>query len=158
MTRPKRVFDSEETVLTFAYLKKAAEHALAMGTANAEGSFYSFLQALMCSAFTLEAYLNHLGDLQFSYWTKVERSLSPQQKLIMICDKLGFGPVIGERPYSSFRMLFEFRNAIAHGRTETVTEQIVLGEAEPRLPWAQTKWQKLCEASGAKRASMIPWL
>ncbi|MBU2852384.1 hypothetical protein HF929_15215 [Acidithiobacillus ferrivorans] len=37
-----------------------------------KGSYYTTMSALLLTAFTFEAYLNHLGDKTIKFWEEIE--------------------------------------------------------------------------------------
>jgi hypothetical protein len=65
----------------------------------------------------LEAYFNHLGQLQDADWEKVERKYSKRAKFTRFAEAGGLKPKMDERPYSSLTRLFVFRDSMAHIRS-----------------------------------------
>jgi len=116
--RKKVNVHSSKTVYTHVYLNIVAEEALNRAKTTEEGSFYSCMTAELFSAFCLEAYLNHLGSQKIPYWESVEKKLGPREKLGIICYEIGLKPDFGSRPFQSFRVLFQLRNSLVHGKTE----------------------------------------
>jgi len=57
-----------KTTVTFAYMHKGAKYMLELAQNTQEGQLYTTVAALVFSAFTLEAYLNHLGKLRNKEW------------------------------------------------------------------------------------------
>ncbi len=106
------------------------------------------MMSLVATAFFLEAYLNHLGSKRLPYWSLVERSLSPREKLSLLCHDLGINPDFGKRPYQSFKKVVDFRNLMAHGKTETIDGSFGRGNALLAL---QTKWERLCRPGKARQ-------
>src|SRR2546422_8852603 len=102
---------------TYNYLYAAAKHALLLAARGSTGQPHGCLLSIVACAFTLEAYLNHLGESLFEYWPQMER-LSPEAKLNIICSRLKLKPDFGTRPYSSFLEAIKIRNRAAHSRTE----------------------------------------
>jgi hypothetical protein len=111
------------TFYSFVYLRKAAEvaarAAVTAAATNQSGSNYHRISAVLFSAFTIEAHLNHVGSLLFSRWGNIERTLSWQSKLARITEKLQFEPNMDSRPFETLKGIFAFRNNIAHGKTRT---------------------------------------
>ncbi len=139
----------ERTVFTHSLLHSAAYVALKDG--RERGLWSDFMNCLVMSAFSLEAYLNFAGEQIFSYWSHVER-LSVQDKLGLICGHLQIEMDFSKRPYQSIKQLWRFRNFMAHARTETVEEEWKQPPGVPinrELP--QTQWEKLCTAEVATR-------
>jgi hypothetical protein len=110
---------------------------------------------LLFSAFTHEAFLNTLGPKIISFWTELEY-LRPNQKLTIIAETLHYRPDFGQRPYQTLKALFEFRNAMAHGRDEQIPLE---GETTPRLESGvgyteavTAEWVAYCTVKNAKQA------
>ncbi len=128
---------------------------LEKGQADAAGSEHQFKASLVFTAFTLEAYLNWLGQRLFPHWNYLER-LKPMEKLAVISDLLKVVVDNAKRPWQTTKKLFWFRNAIAHGKPttiETETEEPVeqyfqqkLGEID------RTEWEKFCTREHAEQA------
>ena len=55
-------------VNTYALLWHTSWCLLEIGKNQSEGSFHQFLGSLAFTAFTLEAYLNHIGPKLFKTW------------------------------------------------------------------------------------------
>jgi len=80
--------------------------------------------SLIFTAFSFEAYLNHIGPKIFSCWEALE-ILSPEGKLDIVCEKLQINIPKGNRPRQTVRELFKFRNNLAHGKTVTIEESSI---------------------------------
>src|SRR4029453_16688882 len=91
------------------------------GVLNQRGSSWQFLSSAVLTAFTFEAYLNHVGPQVIACWASLER-LPPQAKFELLCEtlKVEFPEGRGKRPLQTIDRLFEFRNNMAHGRSETL--------------------------------------
>ncbi len=152
MGRKKVSYRGRKTVYTYAFLKRGTEYLLQLAESNQEGRVYTSMMSLVATAFFLEAYLNHLGSKRLPYWSLVERSLSPKAKLSLLCHNLGINPDFGKRPYQSFKKVFDFRNLMAHGKTETIDGRwrSTFGQGNALLA-LQTKWERLCRPREAKQ-------
>ncbi len=145
------------TVHTYAELWHGSQVLLERAEAEAKGSFWVFMSSLLLTAFTLEAYLNHIGQKLFTSWATLE-VLSPLGKLEVVCEKLGVSFPAGQRPRQTINELFRFRNALAHGKTVTITEPEQLKHVDEYLDEflgqrPRTLWEKLSSTSAhAKRA------
>lgn len=145
----------ERDVRIHANLWHTSECLLQRGQEQERASFHQFMGSLVFTAFTLEAYLNWLGDKLFPHWKYLER-LSPKEKLEVISDQLGVKIQFGSRPWQIIKQLFNFRNDIAHGKPETLVTETVepidddfdakLGEPD------RTAWEKFCSQENAERA------
>ena len=76
---------------------------------------------MILGAFSLEAYLNFLGEAKFSFWSHIER-IPFENKLNLIYQELEIKSNFGKRPFQSVTKLWKFRNYTAHARTTTVEE------------------------------------
>ncbi|MDH5327684.1 MAG: hypothetical protein OEY58_19695 [Gammaproteobacteria bacterium] len=65
--KPKATIKQHSTINTYGYLMSAAHHAKGR-LKEEEGQFYQAMTTMILSAFTLEAYLNHVGEKLFPYW------------------------------------------------------------------------------------------
>ena len=145
MTEEKARVPSEVTVYAYVLLYQAARHALERACEEPEGSTFGCMNAIIGSAFALEAYFNDLGAHLFDYWAKIERSLTPHQKLIVISHELEFFDLdFGSRPFQSVRTLLRIRNKLAHGTTEAVSEEWSEASEDESIRKAEPEWQKLC--------------
>jgi hypothetical protein len=141
----------ERTVFTFAVLRAAGWHALQDGAARRKGSFYEWMTANVLAAFSLEAYLNHMGSRRFKCWEEIER-LPVESKLALLLEDLNQGPDFSSRPFQTVKDMVRFRNQLAHGRSERVektsVQKLFPGES-PRYP--QVKWETQCTQETAGR-------
>lgn len=88
-----------------------------------DGQLYTCTAALFFSAFMLEAYFNHIGQERHGEkWEIMEKSKawkSKYSKFKNFAAEAGWTVDDGLNvpPYCSVREIFEFRDALAHGRT-----------------------------------------
>jgi|SRR5438105_376654 len=148
---PKVVITKERTIHTYAELWHASHCVLQSGRTVAEGASWQFLSSLVLTAFSFEAYLNHVGAKTFECWEDLDR-LPPLAKLELLTEALGvkFPNGTGARPLQTVSKLFNFRNAIAHGRTseikyKPVTVDLTKYEKEYRAPLL-TDWEQLIQS------------
>jgi hypothetical protein len=155
----KALVEQERDVYTYAELWHASECVLAAGMEQPRGSSWQFLSSIVLTAFAFEAYLNHVGPQVFSCWESLERALSPNSKLQLLCEtlKVSLPGTTGERPRQTIDLLFKFRNTLAHGRSETITPEpksVDVDELEAhRTERLLSHWERLIEdCEFAKRA------
>lgn len=145
----------ERNVRTYAEMWHTSRVLLSLGKENPKGSYHHFIASLVFTAFTLEAYLNHIGPQIFKCWDSLER-LSPKDKLNVVADRIDLEINYGNRPWQVMKDLFGFRNDIAHGKSAKVNETITLDTAKfdenDVHSWAKTKWEKHCNEKNAERA------
>ena len=142
------------TINTYAELWRTSNFFLKQGKNGDSGFFQQFLSSLIFRAFTMEAYLNHIGDQIFNCWEDIE-NLSPPRKLNVIAEHLKVVIDKGKRPWQTFSDLFGFRNLLAHGRSEVLEEspeipldRYNLNDAE----FIKTEWEEYCTKENAERA------
>src|SRR3546814_10061549 len=109
--------------------------------------------ALLLLAFTVEAYLNHLGEKIIPFWNEID-SIRVLDKLTVICKQIGIAPNMSCRPFQTLAPLFKFRNSVAHGQTKILTEskQVSPGHA-PSDAGLLSTWEEYCTLQNAERAS-----
>ena len=119
----------ERQVVTYAELWHTSWSLLKQGQSQEEGSFHQFMGSLVFTAFSFEAYLNHIGPMVFGSWDALER-LAPKEKLDIIAEKIGLPVDYGKRPWGIVKELFGFRNDIAHGKSIKIAEDRVVPLSE----------------------------
>lgn len=121
MSRPPQVIiTKQQTVIMYSKLWHASKCLFDDANASHDNSSNLFLSSLVMTAFAFEAYLNHVGKKTFKYWDKIER-LSPLSKLDILSDELlGVWYNIKDRPHSTIKKLFTFRDTMAHGRSSEI--------------------------------------
>ena len=143
----------DREVVTYADLWHTSRCLLEKGQDEAEGSFHQFMASLVFTAFTLEAYLNHIGPKVFHCWEAIER-LGPREKLDVIAEKIGLTVEYGQRPWGIMKDLFGFRNDIAHGKSVKITETKTHSASKwnyGKTEFAKTRWEKFCTRQNAER-------
>ena len=111
------VVRGEFETITFAYMNIGANHMLELAESSDEGQLYSLISCITFSAFTLEAYLNHLGAHLHDDWLQQERNLPKLKKYKSFCKTLNVKFDFHKRPYSTITKMFSFRDTLAHGKT-----------------------------------------
>ena len=138
---------ASSTINTYAYCFYVAKQALKRAKEE-EGQLDSCMTAGLFAAFTIEAYLNHIGQIKVRSWDAVERKLGPREKLLLLQEMFSFKADLSKPPFQSLHTVLSLRNSIVHGKTEIITiDKIVdedeVGEAE----YPQSDWKKLCTVS-----------
>lgn len=146
------VYEGEREVRTFADLAHGAEVLIMKTEQDQKGSYYTIMSSLLLTAFTFEAYLNHLGDKTIKFWEEIE-SIKIMDKYSVLCKELGINPDFSRRPYQTLKSLFRFRNSIAHGKSKILKEiKAVSWQDDPHTHAPRTEWEEYCELNNAKRA------
>jgi hypothetical protein len=154
-TTRKVIIKKERDVSTYAEMWHTSSYLLERGINKPEGSYHQFMASLVFTAFTLEAYLNHIGPKIFQCWTDLER-LGPREKLNVISEHLGVTVNNGHRPWQIIKKLYGFRNEIAHGKSVVVQfeEVIPLDKHNDELirKFVKTDWENFCTEENAQKA------
>ncbi|WP_336347787.1 hypothetical protein [Pseudomonas monsensis] len=110
----------ETKLFTYTFFHVGARAALTSAESSEEGQSYHLLNALILSSFLVEAYFNHLGEL-FGYpeWNDKKNRTSVWNKYRCLRSKLGLTESTIDDAYPDVAEAINFRNEMAHGRTET---------------------------------------
>lgn len=160
MAKPRKALVSKErTIHTYSELWHASNCVLEAGIREPRGSSWQFLSSAVLTAFAFEAYLNHVGPSVISCWSQLER-LPPGAKFELLCETLDvkFADGPGKRPLQTIVKLLDFRNTMAHGRSEEVKLKDEMRDVNDKLdnylgqrPLAD--WERLIQTDTfAKRA------
>src|SRR4051812_7032246 len=87
----KVIIEKERTINMYSHLWYASKCVLDAGENEPEGSSWQFLSSLLLTAFTFEAYMNHVGPQIIDFWENLEWK-QPLEKFSIISRLiLGFG-------------------------------------------------------------------
>lgn len=139
---------------SFAYMHIGAKHMLKQAEESSDGQLYNLISCLTFSAFTLEAYFNHLGKIKESKWDKIERKYSKLNKFKLFCKNLKIDIDFTKRPHSTIIELFEFRDTLAHGKStvDSITKKIQFEPQHPNRFIACPEWMEYANIENAKKA------
>jgi DNA primase large subunit len=156
MEKRRARVSKERQVNTYAEMWHASFMLLQRARENRRGSYYQFMASLIFTAFTLEAYLNHIGQRIFACWNDLE-SLSPSKKLNVIAEKLGVAKDDSKRPFQTVSSLFKFRNDVAHGKSVQLKSEDQIRIIDHNFDDymyepLETRWQNYCSLKNAERA------
>jgi hypothetical protein len=139
------------TTNTYVYCRVAARAALERAEAQPTGAFYSCMMAGVFACFTVEAFLNHLGHARVRDWETIERKLGPREKLLLLRQLLKLSADESRRPFQTLRAMLRLRDALAHGKTETVvSDRVINGPPRDKDHWLEPEWKKLCTLADAR--------
>ena len=142
-------------IKTYAELWQTSYCLLQKGIEEPKGCSHQFRASLVFTAFTLEAYLNHIGPKVLKCWDDLER-LGPREKLNIIAERLKINIDYGNQPWQIVRQLFGFRNKIVHGKSK----EIQADEVIPLDNFSDTQfgefirieWEEYCTRENAEKA------
>lgn len=143
----------EREVKTYTELWHTSWCLLEQGREQERGCAHQFRASIVFTAFTMEAYLNHIGPQIFKCWDSIE-NLPPTKKLNIIAEKLNVQVDYGKHPWQVMKNLFSFRNTIAHGKSKMIKEEYCVSaddyNSEP-LGLIKTGWEKKCTCQYAAK-------
>lgn len=122
--------------------------------ADVKGPYYQLSACLAFCAFSLEAYLNLLGERTVVCWRDVQKA-PPLAKLRLLLTQFGIPLHPGERPLQTVRELFMYRNWLAHTQAEIILDcaEHPIEEHEKLLYETPLhKWEKFPTDAAAARA------
>jgi len=139
----KAKYHAKRTITTYGLHRSASWTIFEIAKSSDVTQYYHIMMAMILSAFTLEAYLNHVGASLIKSWVILKEKLSPKEKLEFLSESLDIPVNFGERPFQTFITIFRFRNKLAHAETEFVEEEgeIIVKEGDP-APRPLTEWEK----------------
>lgn len=135
MKKPsKAVVQKKRTIHMYAELWHASHCVLEAGFREPRGSSWQFLSSLVLTAFSFEAYLNHVGPRIIENWDGIERQ-PPLEKFNSLCKALDVDFSMGwaARPLQTIQELIEFRNTLAHGRTTEIESLPTLRDINDKI-------------------------
>jgi len=143
----------EGEIITYAWMWKNAKISLEAARKSEESQFFNVMNTLVFSAFSMEAFFNHLGSQLVEEWHKKERKLSKLKKLKFFSSKLKVEADFSSRPFISVIDVFKFRDLLAHGRTEVInqSEEVNLNKDDLNRYMIENEWMKLCNLETAMR-------
>jgi len=147
------IYEGRREVRTFVDLAHGADVLIMKTEKEREGSYYTTMSALLLTAFTFEAYLNHLGDQTIKFWEEIE-PIKVMDKYSVLCKSLNIQPDFSKRPYQTLGSLFKFRNAIAHGKSQILQEiKEISSRDDPYQHTPKTHWEEYSVLKNAKRSA-----
>jgi hypothetical protein len=122
--------------------------------AEVKGPYYQLSACLAFCAFSLEAYLNLLGERTIACWRDVQRA-PPLAKLHFLLARFGIHLESGKRPLQTVRELFMYRKWLAHTQPEIILyDKEHPAEDHEKLLYEAPlhKWERFPTKASAERA------
>lgn len=146
------IFESQREIKTFVDLFHGSDVLLKHSKEIKEGGYFTIMASLLLTAFTFEAYLNHIGKENISFWQEIEK-VSIFNKYKILCTEFSLTVNTGARPYQTFKSLFKFRNSIAHGSSQILKEEKLISASEDILKYEpKTNIEEFCTEGNATKA------
>jgi len=148
----KSMYKGTREVRTFVDLNHSSHVLILKTKENRKGSYHTTMAALLLTAFTFEAYLNHLGSGKIKFWDKIE-SIRVLDKYEVLCKEFDIEVDFSKRPYQTLKSLFKYRNSIAHGKSQILEKtETVNASSDPYDHSPKTQWEEFCTLKNAERA------
>jgi len=114
--KPKKIrIEFKREMRPHPILSNGAYFMLHMAEEQEMGRFYYLISSLMLSAFTIESYLNYIGEKHIASWNEIEKECTIDK-----IKKIGAISMLdmdwGQRPYQTIKSIFKFRNELAHAK------------------------------------------
>jgi hypothetical protein len=153
LTKPQIITTRKRHLITYVEHWHTSSTLLKLGAESEGGSYHQFLASIVFTAFALEAFLNHVGNLVHTNWSELDRA-SSRKKLAAITKQLSITVNFKDSPWQVFPELVEVRNAIAHGRSEDLEDDIPMSpddyESELGI-MLEANWQTYSNKEQAER-------
>jgi hypothetical protein len=88
------------------------------------------ITSVIYSAFALEALLNFLGTQKLTFWDAIEH-LKWGEKMELLARLYDVKLEKGKRPYQTVVKMFNWRNRLAHGKTDVVKTTLTMEQGDP---------------------------
>ena len=153
----------QTTLITYAFFHVGARAALTTAEQTEEGQSYHLLNALVLTSFLAEAYFNDLGEkIGYPDWNSgIDKKTSIWSKYKLLREKLGLPASTIDEAYPGVRHAIDFRNSMAHGRTEThrfsmtADTDVLLGSHKIPVGWQTSLCPKNVRACFDECRTMI---
>ena len=148
----KTLYEGTRNVRTFVDLNHSSNVLISKSKQEKRGSYHTTMAAILMAAFTFEAYLNHLGEMKIKFWDRIE-SVRIMDKYMILCKEFDVNPDFSKLPYQTLKLLFKFRNSIAHGRSKVLQEtKKVDPDSDPYDHNPKTEWEEFCNLENAEKS------
>jgi hypothetical protein len=101
-------------------------------------------------AFSIEAYLNHLGSELIHDWDTIERKINHREKIKKIFNALNREYDETQKPFCYINNIYYYRNEIVHANTRKFTEKKKIGQnGIPDMPLSE--WETMTNLDRAAK-------
>ncbi len=150
--------NKELKLITYAEHWATAGCLLDRAAREKRGSYHQYLACITFTAFTLEAFLNHIGEELFDSWRDEFEQINVKGKIRDITDKVSVNVDYGVTPWQVVPELVAFRNKVAHGKNERLLEEVFLPldkYDEHFNIFLKSDWQEVATMDNAKRIKEV---
>lgn len=103
---------------TFAFFNASAVRYMKTALEKKEGFAFDLMSVMIMSAFSVEAYFNHLGSKKIPNWLKLHERKPVWEKYKILRLTVGLNELSIAQAYPDVADVLNFRNSMAHGRSE----------------------------------------
>jgi hypothetical protein len=128
-------------VYSYKHTFTIAEQMLNQAQNNENIEWHNSISTILFCAFTLEGFLNHVGDELIKDWSCLFENLNPKAKLVLLSDKFDVKIDFSKAPFQSFKIIFEIRNQLAHPKTKNLTNSKHKLKVNENIEWDADKWE-----------------
>jgi hypothetical protein len=127
-------------IYMYRHMINIAETMLHQAQNNNE--YDNSLPTIVFCAFSLEGFLNHVGEYLVEDWKKSPESFKPKEKLLFLADKFSIEIDFGKSPFQSYKVIFEIRNQLAHPKTkEHIKDSKFKLKVNENSKWNADRWE-----------------
>jgi hypothetical protein len=128
-------------VYSYKHTLTIAEQMLKQAQNSENIEWHNSISMIIFCAFSLEGFLNHVGDELIKDWSSLFENLNPKAKLILLSDKFDAKIDFSKAPFQSFKIIFEIRNQVAHPKTKHHTKSKYKLKVDENRKWDADNWE-----------------
>lgn len=138
-------------VYSYKHTLTIAEEMLRQAKNNENLEWHNSISTIIFCAFSLEGFLNHIGDELVIGWNELGKNLKPKEKLVLLIDKYNIKVDFGRSPFQSFRVIFEIRNQLAHPKTKKHINSKHKLKINDNVEWNADRWEIYANLKDAEK-------
>lgn len=120
--------------------------------AQVNNEYNNSLSTVVFCAFSLEGFLNHVGEELVKDWNESFESYKPKDKLLFLANKFNIEIDFGKSPFQSFKIIFEIRNQLSHPKTkEHIKDSKFKLKVNENSTWNANRWECYSNKKEAKQ-------
>ena len=128
-------------IYSYKHTLTIAEQMMKQAQNNEDVEWHNSISTIMFCAFSLEGFLNHIGDELINEWNELYENLKPKAKLVLLTDKYNIKVDFGKTPFQSFKIIFEIRNQLAHPKTKKHINSKYKLKINENVAWDANRWE-----------------
>jgi hypothetical protein len=142
MAEIKKTAEVNRTIRPYVELFDISSWCLNLAKEKEYGRTHNCLISMAFCAFSIEAFLNHLGSELIYDWEITERNINHTEKIRKIFKELNKEYDKKEKPYCYIEYIFNYRKEIVHAKTRSIVGKMEIKQnGIPEMPRVQ--WEKM---------------